>query len=148
EAIFLFPTQGVGLEQAMRHSAEITHATLEAFNRWLRDDWGFAYRGRLFAAPMFSLMDLDRTVRELEWALQEGARVIHVPPAAVPRRGGSCSRAAPRFDPFWARVAEAGLTVAFHASDSGYGHYANAWENRSGSMEAFKGYAFGQITQA
>lgn len=148
EAAFLFPTQGVGLEQAMRHSAEITHATLEAFNRWLREDWGFAYQNRLFAAPMLSLMDLDRAVRELEWALAAGARVIHVRPAPVPQPGGSCSPADPRFDPFWARVAEAGVTVAFHAGDSGYGHYANAWENRSGSMEAFKGYAFGQITQA
>src|SRR4029453_2304750 len=115
EAIFLFPTQGVGLEQAVRHSAEITHATLEAFNRWLRDDWGFAYRGRLFAAPMFSLMDLDRAVRELEWALAEGARVIHVRPAPVPQPGGSCSPADPRFDPLWARVAEAGLPLAVHA---------------------------------
>lgn len=148
EAALLFPTQGVGLEQAMRRSAEVTHATLEAFNRWLADDWGFAYRGRLFAAPMLSLMDLDRAVRELEWALAQGARVVHVRPAPVPQPGGSCSPADPRFDPFWARVAEAGVTVAFHAGDSGYGHYAAAWEPKRGPMEAFRGYAFGQVTQA
>jgi predicted TIM-barrel fold metal-dependent hydrolase len=148
EAALLFPTQGVGIEQAMRHSPEITHGTLEAFNRWLAEDWGFAHRGRLFAAPMLALMDLERGVRELERVLAEGARVVHLRPAPVPQPGGSCSPADPRFDPFWARVAEAGVTVAFHAGDSGYGHYANAWENRSGSMEAFKGYAFGQVTQA
>ncbi|RIL06361.1 MAG: amidohydrolase [Proteobacteria bacterium] len=148
EAVLLFPTQGVGIEEPMRHSAEITHATLEAFNRWLLDDWGFHYRERLFAAPMFSLMDVGRAVRELEWAIAQGARVVHLRPAPVPGPGGSKSPADPEYDPFWARVAEAGLTVAFHAGDSGYGRYAAAWENRTPYMEAFRGYAFGQVTQA
>ena len=148
EAILLFPTQGVGIEEPMKHSAEITHATLEAFNRWLDDDWGFAYRDRLFAAPMLSLMDVERAVRELEWLLGRGARIVHLRPAPVASPAGSKSPADPLFDPFWARVAEAGITVAFHAGDSGYGRYAAAWENRSPYMEAFRGYAFGQVTQA
>jgi predicted TIM-barrel fold metal-dependent hydrolase len=148
EAILLFPTQGVGIEEPMRHSAEITHATLEAFNRWLLDDWGFDHQERLFAAPMLSLMDLDRAVRELDWALAHGARLVHLRPAPVPGPGGSLSPGDPVFDPFWARVAEAGITVAFHAGDSGYGRYAAAWEDRSPRMEAFRGYAFGQVTQA
>jgi predicted TIM-barrel fold metal-dependent hydrolase len=148
EAALLFPTQGVGIEEPMRHSAELTHATLEAFNRWLLDDWGFAYGDRLFAAPMFSLMDVDRAVHELEWALAHDARVIHLRAAPVPRDGGSRSPADPCFDPFWARVDEAGITVAFHAGDSGYGRYAAAWEDRTPYLEAFRGYAFGQVTQA
>lgn len=148
EAALLFPTQGVGIEEPMRGSAEITHATLEAFNRWLVDDWGFHHEGRIFAAPMFSLMDVDRAVRELEWALARDVRLIHLRPAPVPQPGGSCSPADPRFDAFWARVDEAGITVAFHAGDSGYGRYAGAWEKRSPFMEAFRGYAFAQVTQA
>jgi predicted TIM-barrel fold metal-dependent hydrolase len=148
EAAFLFPTQGVGIEEAMRHSPEITHATLEAFNRWLLDDWGFRYRDRLFAAPMFSLADVGRAVRELEWALAQDVRLIHLRPAPVPGAAGSHSPADPVCDPFWARVNEAGVTVAFHAGDSGYGRYAAAWENRTPYMEAFRGYAFGQVTQA
>jgi predicted TIM-barrel fold metal-dependent hydrolase len=39
----------------------------------------------------------------------------------------------PEFDPFWARIQEAGLLVALHASDSGYQRYLNTWE---GSGEA------------
>jgi predicted TIM-barrel fold metal-dependent hydrolase len=148
EGILLFPTQGVGIEEGTRHSAEITHATLEAFNRWLEDDWGYAFEDRLFAAPMLSLMDVDRAVRELERVLARGARVVHLRPAPVPRAGGSVSPADPSCDPFWARVAEAGITVAFHAGDSGYGRYAAAWESRPAQMEAFRGYAFGQVTQA
>jgi predicted TIM-barrel fold metal-dependent hydrolase len=148
EAALLFPTQGVGIEEPMRHSAEITHATLEAFNRWLLDDWGFAHKDRLFAAPMLSLMDVGRAVKELEWALAHDARIVHLRCAPVPGAGGSRSPGDPDFDAFWARVNEAGITVAFHAGDSGYGRYAAAWENRSPFMEAFRGYVFGQVTQA
>jgi len=148
EATLLFPTQGVGIEEPMRHSAEITHATLEAFNRWLLDDWGFNYKNRLFAPPMLSLMDLPRAVKELEWALSHDARMVHLRCAPVPGASGSRSPGDPDFDPFWARIHEAGITVAFHAGDSGYGRYAAAWENRSPFMEAFRGYVFGQVTQA
>lgn len=148
EAALLFPTQGVGIEEPMRHSAAITHATLEAFNRWLLEDWGFNYKDRLFAAPMLSLMDVDRAVAELEWALSHDARMVHLRCAPVPGPGGGSSPGDPAFDPFWARVNEAGITVAFHAGDSGYGRYAAAWENRSPFMEAFRGYVFGQVTQA
>jgi predicted TIM-barrel fold metal-dependent hydrolase len=148
EGALLFPTQGVGVEEPMRHSAEITHATLEAFNRWLDEDWGFAYRERLYAAPMLSLMDVGRAVRELEWALARGARVVHLRPAPVPIPGGSRSPGHADYDPFWARVSEAGVTVAFHAGDSGYGRYAAAWEGRGERLEAFRGFAFGQVTQA
>jgi predicted TIM-barrel fold metal-dependent hydrolase len=148
EAALLFPTQGVGIEEPMRHSAAITHATLEAFNRWLLEDWGFNYKDRLFAAPMLSLMDVDRAVAELEWALSHDARMVHLRCAPVPGPGGGRSPGDPDFDPFWARVNEAGITVAFHAGDSGYGRYAASWENRSPFMEAFRGYVFGQVTQA
>ena len=148
DGALLFPTQGVGIEEPMRHSAEITHATLEAFNRWLDENWGFSYRDRLYAAPMLSLMDVDRAVLELEWAIGRGARIVHLRPAPVPTPGGSRSPGHPDYDPFWARVAEVGLVVAFHAGDSGYGRYAAAWEGRGERLEAFRGFAFGQVTQA
>ncbi len=33
---------------------------LRAFNRWLDDDWGFAYQDRIFAVPFLTLSDVDR----------------------------------------------------------------------------------------
>ena len=56
----------------------------DAFNRWLDEDWGFAYEDRIFAAPYISLADVDGAVRELEWALDHGARVDRA--CARPRR--------------------------------------------------------------
>lgn len=146
ERILLFPTQGVGIEHPLRHDVEATQGVLRAFNRWLDEDWGFAHQGRLFAVPMISLSDCDAAVAELEWALARGARMVHLRAAPVPGPAGTRSPGDPEFDPFWARVNEAGIVVAIHAGDSGYQKQAAAWEpNRSGGMEAFRGYALGQV---
>ena len=146
EGCLLFPTQGVGVEQRMAHSANITHATLHAFNEWLYDDWGFDYQGRIFAAPMISLMDTGRAVEELEWCLERKARIVLLRAAPVPGANGTSSPGDPSHDPFWARVNEAGITVSFHAGDSGYGAYAAAWEPQ-GDMESFRHQTFGGVTQ-
>lgn len=140
EACLLFPTLAVGVEEALEHDAALTHDTLEAFNRWLDEDWGFAYRDRIYAAPMISLMDCERAVAELEWALQRGARVVNMRAAPVPGHKRR-SLADPDFDPYWARVNEAGITVAFHSGDSGYGRYAADWGEQA-EMEAFGFSAF------
>ena len=120
EAIWLFPTLGVLYEELLKHDTDAVTLTFTAFNRWLEEDWGFAYKGQIFAAPYLTLADLEWAVRELEWALSRGARVIVMRPAAVFTATGSYSPSDPRFDPFWARVAEAGIAVVIHAGDSGY----------------------------
>jgi predicted TIM-barrel fold metal-dependent hydrolase len=124
EAALLLPSLGVTLEHFMKDDVEQTTANLRAFNRWLEEDWGFAYRGRIFAVPLLSLLDLDWAVRELEWLLARGARALHLRPG--PQAGRS--PADPRFDPFWARIDEAGIPVVFHSSESGYNElYSTAW---------------------
>jgi predicted TIM-barrel fold metal-dependent hydrolase len=145
DGCLLFPTLGVGIEHPLRHDADLTHATLHAFNRWLDDDWGFAWRERLFAAPMLSLMDVKQAVAELEWVLERDARVVLLRAAPVPgaRRRSLGDR---EFDPFWARVNEAGITVAFHSGESGYGEYASHWGERE-DLEAFGGGPFRSVTQ-
>ena len=54
EGIWLFPTLGVLYEELLKHDTEALTATFRAFNRWLEEDWGFAYQGRIFAAPYIS----------------------------------------------------------------------------------------------
>jgi predicted TIM-barrel fold metal-dependent hydrolase len=101
-----------------------TWLNLRAFNRWLDDSWGFGTDARIVATPMFSLLDLDAAVAELEWVLDRGARAIHLRPGPVGHR----SPADPVFDPFWARVEEAGVAVVFHISESGYNaRYSVDW---------------------
>ena len=126
-AVVLFPTLGVGVEQGLRHDPEATMHCVSAFNRWLEEDWGFAYQGRIFAAPLLSLADPIAALAELDSLIERGARLIHLRPAPVPSADGPRSFGHPAHDPVWARLAEAGIPVAFHLGDSGYLTYAAAW---------------------
>ena len=130
-AVLLFPTLGCGVEQALRNDPEATMACLSSFNRWLEEDWGFAHRDRIFAAPMLSLADPDAAVSELTSLLGRGARLVHIRPAPVPSADGPRSFGHPAHDPVWSLLAEAGIPAAFHLGDSGYLTYAAAWGGRS-----------------
>jgi predicted TIM-barrel fold metal-dependent hydrolase len=121
EAAFLFPTLGVGMQESLRDDPEAACTAFGAFNRWLEEDWGFAYRERLFAAPYITLVDPAWAEREAERVIAAGARLVCMVPGPVPTgRSTSLSPAAERFDGFWARVAEAGIPVAYHSGDAGY----------------------------
>jgi predicted TIM-barrel fold metal-dependent hydrolase len=135
EAVWLFPTLGVLYEELLKHDPEAVTITFRAFNRWLDEDWGYAYQDRIFAAPYLSLADVDWVVEELEWALGRGARVVVMRPAAPTTAVGQRPPADPVFDPFWARVNEAGITVVAHAGDSGYSSQGYARDGFSASFE-------------
>jgi predicted TIM-barrel fold metal-dependent hydrolase len=120
EAIWLFPTLGVLYEELLKHDTEAVALTFRAFNRWLEEDWGFAYRERIFAAPYLPMVDPAVAIRELDWALARGARVVCMRPAPAWTATGPRSPGDALFDPFWARVNESGVVVVVHAGDSGY----------------------------
>jgi predicted TIM-barrel fold metal-dependent hydrolase len=120
DGAFFFPTLAVGMEEALRGDIPALLAAFRAFNRWLDEDWGFAYRDRIFGAPYITLADLPWACSELEWAIGRGARIVVMRPSAVWTSDGPFTASDPRFDPFWARVQEAGITVVVHAGDSGY----------------------------
>ena len=138
EGCFLFPTLGVGMEESLKRDPEACAAAFRAFNRWIEEDWGFAHRGRVFAAPYFTLADVDDAVRQLDWALARGARLICMRAAPIATATGSASPGDPRFDPFWARVNEAGITLAYHSGDAGYHKFADEW----GSGGDFKSFEY------
>jgi len=134
---FLFPTLGVGMEEALAHDPEALVAAFSAFNRWLEDDWGYAYQERIFAAPMITLVDVDAAVTEVSRVLDADARLICVKGGPAHTPSGLTSPADRRFDPFWAVVNESGVAVGIHSGDAGYGRYINDWEPY-GSLEAFR----------
>jgi predicted TIM-barrel fold metal-dependent hydrolase len=139
ESVLLFPTLGCGIEQALVDDIPATMATLTAFNRWLEEDWGYDYQGRLISAPMISFADPDAALAEVDRVIEAGARIVHVRPAPVPGANGtSRSLGDKRHDPVWARLAEASVPVAFHLGDSGYeARFGVAWGGR-------KEFGFGQ----
>lgn len=119
-AVWLFPTLGVLYEELVKTDLDAVKALFGGFNRWLQEDWGVNYQDKIYAAPYLPLGDVDFAVSELEWALDQGARVVCMRPAPVWTADGTKSPGDPMFDPFWARVNEAGVTVVVHAADSGY----------------------------
>jgi len=137
EGALLFPTMGVGVEEALRDDVPAMMATVRAFNRWLEEDWGFAYRGKLFGVPLIAFSDPEEAVREVEWCLEKGARMLHLRPAPVPTATGYRSPGHRSFDPIWARIDEAGVPVAMHLGDSGY----QRWNARWGEAEEFEPFS-------
>jgi predicted TIM-barrel fold metal-dependent hydrolase len=121
EATWIFPSHAVCVEGPMQPDIEASLEVLRAFNRWLDEDWGFAYKDRIFGVPFLSLSDLERAITELEWLIDRGARIVTIRNGPVFTAEGYRSPADPLFDPFWARIAEARLVVAPHAGfDDGY----------------------------
>jgi predicted TIM-barrel fold metal-dependent hydrolase len=127
EGAFMFPTLGVGMEESLKHDPQAAVAAFRAFNRWMDEDWGFAYKERIFAAPYITLVDPEAAVTELEWALERDCRVVVMRAAPVELPGGSRAPSDALFDPFWARLDEAGIVAAYHAGDSGYLGFMEAW---------------------
>lgn len=92
------------------------YAHFRSLNKWIDEEWGFAYKNRIFSPAMLSLRDLDMAVTELDRVMAAGARAINLRPGhAYGRSPGD-----PYFDPFWARINEAGLAVTFHQGEGGH----------------------------
>lgn len=134
-ATWLFPTLAMVYEEPLAHDPEAVTMMMTAFNRWLDEDWGLAH-DRIVAAPYLTLCDVDWACGELEWAIDRGARLVVMRPAAPMTATGVRPPGHSDFDPFWARVDEAGLTVIVHAGDSGYSSHGYA---RDGFTTDFAG---------
>jgi len=95
-----------------------------SFNLWLDDQWGFSYQDCLYTPPIIPMLDVTRACQELEFVLDRGARIICLRPGPLYGRSPADSY----FDPFWARVNEAGIVVAYHAI-GGASPYDDMYEN-------------------
>lgn len=127
----MFPTLASLLEERMRDDPDLTHVVVHALNEWIHDEWTFNYHDRIFATPIITLPIVEKAIEELEWCLERGARCILIRPAPAWGLRGPRSPGLPEFDPFWARVQEAGVLVGMHSSDSGYADLASIWEGKT-----------------
>lgn len=135
----MWPTLASLLEERLSDDPLATHAVVHALNQWMHEHWSFDFEKRIFPTPVINLGIVERGIEELEWVVERGARVVLIRPAPVPGFAGKRSFALPEFDPFWTRVAEAGVLVGMHASDSGYQRHINEWEGvRGGEFMPFK----------
>jgi predicted TIM-barrel fold metal-dependent hydrolase len=112
----MYPGGWALMAEAYLEGIDPLYDNLTAFNRWMEEDWGFAYQNKIFAPAMLSLRDLDRAVAELERVLAAGARFILLAPGPAYGR----SPGDPYFDPFWARINEAKAVIAYHICEFHY----------------------------
>jgi predicted TIM-barrel fold metal-dependent hydrolase len=145
-AIFL-PTLGVGMEQALADDIPAMTAAFRAFNRWMDEDWGFAYRERIFAAPYITLSDPENAVRELQWALDRDARFVVMVGGPIKTAMGSRAPADPLFDGFWQLANDSGITVLYHGGETAYSKFLGAW-GENDFTEAFRANAFRGLVSA
>jgi predicted TIM-barrel fold metal-dependent hydrolase len=115
EGSIIFPNTLVWVDGMVDDDA-VAVANLKAFNRWLEEDWGFAYKNRIYGAPFITLRDVDSAVAEIDWALKKGARVFNM----TTGHAFGKSPADPYFDRVWARLDEANAVVAYHLTDCRY----------------------------
>jgi predicted TIM-barrel fold metal-dependent hydrolase len=128
----MWPTLASLLEERLWDDPKATHVVVHALNEWMHEHWTFNYEGRIFPTPVITLPIVSEAIRELEWVLERGAKIILVRPAPVPGYQGRRSFALSEFDPFWQRVAEADVAVGMHASDDGLTRYYNDWNGTHG----------------
>lgn len=127
QGAILLPTLAMGMEQALLPDLEAVVATFRAFNRWLEEDWGFAYQERIFGVPYITLCRPDDAVRELEWALEHDARFILMVPGPIMTDVGMRAPADPMFDNFWQLANDSGITVCYHGGETYYSKFMSAW---------------------
>jgi predicted TIM-barrel fold metal-dependent hydrolase len=123
EAAWMFPSQGVVVEPSLHGDLDATVEVVRAFNRWIDEVWGFAYKDRIFGVPFITLSDPEAAVKELEWCLDHGARVACLRHGAAVTRDGVRSPADPMFDRFWGLLQESGIVLTPHdGADATYAH--------------------------
>ena len=100
------------------------NAVMHAYNQYLNDRFSFNYKDRIYTAGCLTLWDPETSLKEVDWLLKQGVRLVVMPMG--PAHGNSPAH--PDFDPIWARLNEAGATVAYHVSEATFMHsLIHAW---------------------
>lgn len=128
DGALMYPTLASLIEERMKDDPELCGAVIHGLNQWMAEEWPFTYRSRIFSTPVISPGLVDGAIRELEWAIDQGARAVLMRPAPAWGLRGPRSFALEEFDPYWSRVQDSGVLVVLHASDDGYDRYYNEWE--------------------
>lgn len=146
-AVLLFPTLGVGLEEALRNDPDACTKVFHGFNCWVEEDWGFRFQNRIFAVPYIPFLSPDGAAAELRDVLHRGAVVVNVRNAPVPVPGGYRSPFDPAYDGFWRLAEEGGVVVATHAGLDGYDALVQMWEPGAAESSLFRSPLRGVLTK-
>jgi predicted TIM-barrel fold metal-dependent hydrolase len=146
----MWPTLASLLEERLADDPKASAVVIHALNEWMLEHWTFNFENRIFPTPVINLSIVDEAIRELAYVVENGARAVLIRPATVPDWGNRRrSFALPEYDPFWAKVQEAGILVGMHSSDDGYTRFTNEWDGIVGEMKPFvKSTKFAELARS
>lgn len=110
DVVLLYPTIGISWEGLVR-DPQIATAYCRAYNRWLVD-FCATDRRRLVPIAHICLMDPEGAVAEVERARKDGCAGVYLSPDPASRGGMQFDDR--RLAPFWAKVQDLDMPVAFH----------------------------------
>jgi predicted TIM-barrel fold metal-dependent hydrolase len=121
-AVLMLPSMVIHVEHDLRADVPAAYANLRSFNRWLEEEWGYAYDARIFSVPYIALFDVNEAVAELERVLALGARAVMI-------KSGPVNGKSPGhhdLDTFWSRLNESGVPLVMHLDNGGYTEFFSA----------------------
>jgi predicted TIM-barrel fold metal-dependent hydrolase len=110
DVVLLYPTIGISWEGLVR-DPKVATAYCRAYNRWLVD-FCSVDRRRLVPIAHICLMDPEGAVVEVERARKDGCAGVYLSPDPASRGGRQLDD--PSLAPFWAKVQDLDMPVAFH----------------------------------
>ena len=84
----MWPTLASVLEERLHNDPEASHVIIHSLNQWMHEEWTFNYKDRIFPTPVITLPIVDEAIRELDWVVERGAKIILIRPAPVPEPEG------------------------------------------------------------
>ena len=103
----VFPT--IGILPFPSQDPALASAYCRAYNRW-QADFAAQADGRVLSVAHLNFTDVEGALEELEWCLDHGFKAVFLPPEPI----GDLRPGDRRFDPVWARCAEAGVPLCLH----------------------------------
>lgn len=127
EACLMLPSWGVGVEPELRRRPDILGPSIQAFNRWVEDEWGFN-DGRIVSTAILSFADVDQAAIEVDRLAAAGCRAVCLTTGPIAGR----SPADPYFDPIWSRIEAHGILAIHHIGATPFCEmYATQWGGRA-----------------
>lgn len=116
DAELVFPN-GTVIMGFLTPDPELMHAQFRIYNDWAAEI-SRGHRERMNIAACIATGNVDNAVAEVERVAKLGYRVVTLPnkPVFGPGEPGQLNYNDKSFDPLWARIEEADLTVTFHVS--------------------------------
>jgi predicted TIM-barrel fold metal-dependent hydrolase len=110
DKVLLYPTIGIAWEGGVS-DPELALAYSRAYNRWIVD-FCRTDPSRLYPIAHITLLNPEGAVEEVERARRAGCVGVYLSPDRAARSGKPLDH--PAFDPFWAKVSDLAMPIAFH----------------------------------